>query len=122
LKSKLKSLSADGERRARRTARVVVAAEHEVIDEQLRAAAKQVRERRRAVLGVEPVGLVDAHPRQRRTPPREFVALPRQRLFGVEQRTARGQPFVARSGEMGRHRSFLLSIGIGHVRRPCAWC
>jgi hypothetical protein len=38
----------------------------------------------------------------------------RERLFRVEQRASRRQPFVARSGEMGRHCGFLLSSGFGH--------
>jgi triosephosphate isomerase len=54
------TVEAIGERRARRAAGLVVGAEHEVIDEQLRTAVEQIVERRRAVLGVEPVGLVHA--------------------------------------------------------------
>src|SRR5450755_3590385 len=73
------------DRRAARAPCCVVRAEHEVIDEQLRASGEEIREGRCAGVGVEAVFLVDSNPGQLLALPRQFVATSRQRLFGVEQ-------------------------------------
>jgi hypothetical protein len=73
------------DRRACRAAAAVLGAEHEVIDEKLRASSEQIGERRHALLGLETVLLVDSNPRQPLLPLRQFVATPRQRLLGLEQ-------------------------------------
>src|SRR5205085_9700703 len=58
---------------------------HEMIDEELRAPFEQVGERGAPVIGVEPVFLLDADPRQLLPPPRQLVAAPRELLFRLEQ-------------------------------------
>src|SRR4030095_10360607 len=93
---------------ARRTSTRVIGPEHEVIHQKLRASAKQIRERRVAFVGVEPIRLVDAHPRQRLSLSRELVAAPRKLLLRIQQRQARGQPFLSCSGFVRWHRSSLL--------------
>jgi len=79
------TVEAVGDRRTTRAPRRVVRPEHEVIDEQLRASAEQIRKGRCALVGVEAVLLVDPHPGQLLALPRQLVAAPCQRLFGVEQ-------------------------------------
>src|SRR6185437_14666401 len=103
--------------RARRTAGRVVGAEHEVIDEELRAAAKQVGERSAARLGVESISLVDADPGQLAALPRELVAAPGELLLGREQLDPRGPPFLACSGRMRGHQ---LSLRWVSSAVPCA--
>jgi len=65
-----------GDRRAGGTARGVAGAEHEVVDEQLRPPTEQVGERRRALVGLEPVVLVDPDTGQLLPLPGQFVAFP----------------------------------------------
>ena len=60
--------------RAGRAIPLVVRPEHEVVNQQLRASAKEVRQGRAAVLGLEPVALVDPHPRELLPAPRQLVA------------------------------------------------
>jgi hypothetical protein len=43
---------------------VPLRAEHEVVDQQLRAAAEQLRQRRRAIVCVEDVSLIHPYPGQ----------------------------------------------------------
>src|SRR5262249_30531200 len=90
--------------RAGRTAAAVVRAEHEVIDDELRAAAEQFRQGRTAFLGVESVGLVDGHPGQRLPALRQLVAAPRELLLGLEQAAPRGKPLLPGTGQMFVHR------------------
>src|SRR5713226_5705280 len=73
------------DRRAGRTPCRVLGAEHEVVDEELRASPEQIGEGRRARVGREAVLLVNADPGQLLPPPRQLVAAPRQRLLGLEQ-------------------------------------
>src|SRR5581483_2750321 len=83
-----------------RAARHVVAPEHEVIYEELRAPAEEIRERRAPLVGVEAILLVHAHPGQRLAPPGELVTEPRELLLGFQQLETRREPLVACSGRM----------------------
>src|SRR5262245_32055230 len=98
------------DRRARGAARLVVGAEHEVIDEQLRATLEEVRQRRAAVSGVEVVLLVDAHPRQVLPLTCDLIALAGQRLLGFEQLESCRQPLFAGTGLMRGHGLLLSSV------------
>ena len=89
------AVEAVGDRRARRAAGLVLRPQHEVVDEELRAAGKQVREGCGATLGLEGVFLVDAHPRQLASFPRELVTPARVLLLRLQQLTARLQPLLA---------------------------
>ena len=64
------------DRRAGGAAGAVVGAEHEVVDEHLRAPSEQVRKRFVALIRLEAVLLVDADPGELLAPPRELVAAP----------------------------------------------
>jgi hypothetical protein len=68
-----KTVEAVRDRRAGGTARLVVGPEHEVIDEELRALPEEVRQRGAPLVGVEPILLVEADPRQLLPPPRQLV-------------------------------------------------
>jgi hypothetical protein len=83
-----------GDHRTGRTVRRIVGPEHEVIDEELRAAAEEVLER--GVPFVEPVCLVDSDPRQLLAPTRHLVAETSQLFFSPEQLDPSVQPFIAR--------------------------
>ena len=86
-----------------RAASLVARAEHEVVDEQLTAAVKELRERPRAVVGVEAVLLLDADPRQLASLARQLVAQSRVLLLAGEQLLARGRPLVSRSDPVAGH-------------------
>src|SRR5229473_3359054 len=86
------------DRRAGRTPCRVLGPEHEVIDEELRASSEEIGEGRCALVGLEAVLLVDSNPRQLLPPPRQFVATPRQRLFGLEQLQPGRKPLFTCSG------------------------
>jgi hypothetical protein len=58
------------DRRAGRTACLVLGPEHEVVDEELRASPEEIGERRCPFVGLEPVALVDSNPRQLLPPAR----------------------------------------------------
>ena len=73
------------DRRAGRTPCRVVGAEHEVVDEELRAPSEEIGQRGAALVGLEAVLLVDSNPRQLLPLPRQFVAAPGQLLLGLEQ-------------------------------------
>src|SRR5215212_6383678 len=79
------SVKAVRDRRTCRAAACVLGAEHEVIDEELRASSEQIGERRYAFVGLETVLLVNSNPRQPLPPLPQFVATSRQRLLGLEQ-------------------------------------
>src|SRR6185437_1081769 len=98
-----KAVEAVGDRRAGRAARLVVRPEHEMVDEELRAPAEEVLERRAPLIGLEAIVLVDAHPGQRLTSQRQLVAAPRQLLFRREEIEPRGEPLLACAGHMCRH-------------------
>src|SRR5713226_9342214 len=85
------------DRRVDRAAGLVARAEHEVVDEQLTAAIKELRKHARAVLGVEAVLLLDTGPWQLASLARQLVAQPGVLLLAGEQLLARGRPFLSRS-------------------------
>src|SRR5262249_49619181 len=79
-------------------------AEHEVVDEKLRAAAEEVGERLRPRNRLELVLLLDRHPGQFPAPAGELIALPHVLLLGVEQLLAGRQPLLSRSHRVFGHR------------------
>ena len=85
------------DRRVDRAAGLVTRAEHEVVDDQLTSAIEKLRKRARAVVGVEPVVLLDANPRQLASLARQLVAQPRVLLLADEQLLAGGRPLLSRS-------------------------
>jgi hypothetical protein len=97
------AVEAVSNRRARRTSRRVLGAEHEVVDEQLRAPLEEVGERRAALVGLEPIVLLDAGPRQLLSSSRELVAAPRELFLGFEQLEPSCEPLVARAGRVVGH-------------------
>jgi hypothetical protein len=60
-------------------------AEHEVIDEQLRAPSKQVCQRCAPLMGLESILLVDPNPRQLLPSPSQFVPAAHELLLGLQQ-------------------------------------
>jgi len=82
----------------------VSVAEHEVIDEQLRAAVKKLRERRHSVARLEAVFLLDRDPWQFPPAASELVASAPVLLLGSEQLLAGGQPLVSRPHRVVGHR------------------
>jgi hypothetical protein len=104
-----KSVEAVRDHGAGGTARRVVGPEHEMVDEELRAPAEEVRQRGTPLFGLELIGLVDPHPGQLLPPPRQLVASPRVLLFGLEQLEPHGQPLFPRRGLVLRHCPLLLS-------------
>lgn len=72
------------DRRARTAAGAVLGPEHEMVDEQLRATSKQVRQRGVALIGVESILLVDLHPGQLLLLPRHLIAAPSEVLFRLQ--------------------------------------
>jgi hypothetical protein len=91
------------DRRANRTARVVLRPEHEVVHQQLRAPSKQVCERGAAFIRVEAVVLVDPDPGKLLAPPGKLVVASGQLLLGVEKLEPGRKPLLARSGHVVRH-------------------
>src|SRR3954454_9220649 len=94
------------DRRAGRAPRRVIGPEHEVVDEELRAPAEEVFQRGAPLVGVEPVLLVDPHPRQLLSLPRQLVAAPRELLLRLEQLEPRSEPLLPCPGRVCRHWSF----------------
>ena len=90
------AVEAVGDRRAGRASRLVVGAEHEVIDQELRAAPEQVLERRGALRRCRTVVLVDAHPGQRLAQLGQLVAAVGQVLLRL--RAARAVRCATRRG------------------------
>src|SRR5439155_16550027 len=74
-----------GDRGADGTARLVRRAEHEVVDEQLRATVEELGERLRPRLGLEAVVLLDRYPGEFPPLPRELVAASGELLLFREQ-------------------------------------
>jgi len=87
-----KAVEAIRDRRACRAATRVLGAEHEVVDEELRASIEEIGEGRSALVGLETVLLIDSNPRQLLPPLRQFVATSRQLLLGLEQLQACRKP------------------------------
>src|SRR5262249_39361782 len=79
--------------------------EHEVIDEQLRAAVEEVRERFRPFVGLERVLLLDRDPRKLPAPAGELVASARMLFLRGEQLRTRRQPLLSRSHCVVEHRA-----------------
>src|SRR5437667_206211 len=82
--------------------------EHEMIDEQLRAALEQIGQGGAAFVGVEAIVLVDLDPGQLLAAARQLVAAVGQVLLGLEQVEALGAPLFAGNNPMSRHRFPLL--------------
>src|SRR6266702_4291309 len=101
--------------RAPRTARIRPAldrrAEHEVVDEQLRATVEEVDQRLRPVVGLEAVVLLDRDPGQRLPPAGELVAPAGELLLLSQELGPRSEPLLARAYGMVRH------VGSLHVSR-----
>src|SRR5919199_2474477 len=73
-------------------------AEHEVVDQELRAPVEELGQRLRSVLGLEAVRLLDRDPRQLLPLAGELVAPTGELLLLRQQRDAGGQPLLASSG------------------------
>jgi len=61
-----------------------IAEQAEVVHQELRAPAEQIRQRSAALVGREPVLLVDPDPRQLLPLPGQLVTAPGQLLLGLE--------------------------------------
>jgi hypothetical protein len=101
------------ERTAGASRRVVVDAqadaEHEVVDEQLRAALEQLGERPRTAVGLEGVLLVEPDPGKLAPGARDLVTAAEMLLLGRQKGPARGQPLLAGRGPVLRHPVLLRS-------------
>jgi hypothetical protein len=86
------------DRRAGRTPRRVLGHEHEVVDEELRAPSEEVCQRGAPFINLESVLLVHPDPGQLLPPLRQLVAMPRQRLLGLEKLQPGRKPLFTRSG------------------------
>src|SRR5215216_4203488 len=88
--------------RAAHTARLRPAvdrrAEHEVVDEQLRAPVEELGEGLRAFVGLEAVVLVDTHPRKVSPLARQLVTAARERRDPPWVRVARDYRFEPNAG------------------------
>jgi hypothetical protein len=93
-----------GNRRAGRAPRLVVGAEHEGVNEELRASSEAISEGRSSFIGLEAILLLDANPGQLLPPLRQLVAASRQFLFGLEQLEPSRKPLFTCSGLMVIHR------------------
>lgn len=82
-----------------------------MVDEELRAPAKEIRQGSAPLVGVELVFFVDLYPGQLLAPLREFVATPRELLLRLEEVESCGELLAARAGHvrdrLRRHRSDL---------------
>jgi hypothetical protein len=98
------AVEAIGDRRASRTTRGVVGPEHEVVDQELRAPFEQIRQRSTSIVGLEPVVLVDADPRELLTPPRQLVVAACELLLRRQQLEPLCQPLFTCSCPVRGHR------------------
>ena len=96
--------------RAGRTPCCVVGPEHEMVDEELRAASEEIRQRGSAFVRIESIVLVDPNPRQFLPPLCQFVTAPDELFFVLKKRQSRCQPLFACSGFVCCHRSSPLSL------------
>ena len=99
----MRLVEAIGDRRTARTPFVPLGIEHEVVDEQLRAAAEQIDERGSAMFRVEHVVLVESHPRQLPPLPGQVIVPSGQFLLGIEQLEPGFEPLLARPDPVVRH-------------------
>jgi hypothetical protein len=83
-------------------------AEHEVIDEELRAPTEEVRRRGAAFISFESMFLIDPNPRQLLPLSRQFVASPRVLLLRLEQLEPCCKSLFTCSGLVVHHRSSLF--------------
>src|SRR3954453_10998403 len=116
-----KAIEAIGDRGAGWATGFVVGAEHEMIDEQLRAPAEEPAETRPSIIRVERVILRDLHPRQLLPSKRKLVASPRMGLLGLEQLEPLLQPFLRppeRICRCNRRHLLFLSCGSPPQARP----
>jgi hypothetical protein len=81
-----------------------------VVDEQLRPPTEQVGERRRALVGLEPVVLVDPDTGQLLPLPGQFVAAAGQLLLGSEELEPGCEPLLTRSRGVFCHIRSLFSF------------
>src|SRR3954447_2154156 len=120
-----------GHRRADGAAGGVGRAEHEVVDEELRAAVEQVRQGLRPLVGLEAVLLLDLHPGQLATPLCELVTAAGVLLLEPKQLLAGLVPLLARPGPRLRHRGTrpcgrpagppAAASASGRVGTSCMW-
>src|SRR5580692_8394207 len=118
------TVNAIADHRATRAALRPFGTKHEVIDSELRAAFKEIRERLLSGGRIEYIVFLDADPRQRLALGGERVAEVGQLLFFLEQRLARRQPFSrrcdARTFQRGSGHdcfSFIFESGL-RLRKP----
>ena len=116
------AVEAVGNRRARRTAGLVVGAEHEVIDEELRAPSEEIRQRDAALVGVESILLVDPAPTAAPVAARASSSLRRVSSFSASSKSSRCcQPFSRASRCLCDVHSHVCSFGMfAPSRRVCA--
>ena len=74
-----------GRERAGLAALLPIGAEHEVIDDKLRAPVEGIGEGEGAIRPLETVGFIDAFPRHRHAAAHQRVALAREFLLGDQQ-------------------------------------
>src|SRR5215469_13294593 len=91
------------DRRARGTASGEVRPEHEMVDEELRAATEKVCQRGAPLVGFEAIPLIDRYPRQFLPLSCHLVAAMREFLLRLEQLEPSLQPLFLGSGLMGEH-------------------
>ena len=92
--------------------------EHEVVDEQLGAAVEEIGEGLRAVLGLEPVVLLDRDPGQLAPLPGQLVAAAGELLLLLQQLVALRLPLLLRADPVLRHQvpPILRSAGPVHTQ------
>src|ERR1700722_9044802 len=88
---------------------------HQMMDDELAAAVKEVCERLAALLGLERVAFLDLHAGELSSLGGEPVPLAHVRLLLLEQRLARGEPFLLRNDLVWFHGAFLISTNITTV-------
>src|SRR5688572_14177682 len=91
------------DRRARRTSGLVVGAEHEVVNQELRVSSEEISEGCFSFVSVESILLGDSNPGQLLPPPRQIIARSRQFLLGLEQLESCCEPFFTGSSFMLGH-------------------
>src|SRR6266536_5475789 len=97
------AVDAVGHRRTGRAAGLVAGAEHEVVDEQLRAPVEELAKWLLAVVRVEAVLLLHPHPGQLASKLGELVAEPGVLLLADEQPLTCGEPLVTCSDSAISH-------------------